>query len=92
MQEKTPATPGILSVPTAREFDVSVFSGILVPDRCRRGPRHHVHPLAIGMAILLFLAALLVRSWGAAPLILVPGSAVAYVLGVRHTWPPGGGG
>ena len=43
-----------------------------------------MHLLPIGVAVLLFVAALAVTSWGSAVLLFHGGSSIAFLLGIRH--------
>jgi hypothetical protein len=58
--------------------------GDLSGDGCPKGPRPHLHPRAMALALGLFVVAVILRSWGGAVLVLIVGSSLALVWGIRH--------
>ena len=64
----------------------------LSSEGCPNGPQRHTHAPAILLAVALFVAAVMLRSWGAAVLALLVGSSFAFVWGIRHEedWAAGG--
>ena len=69
---------------------VYALSEVFRPDRCARGPDHHVHPAPVVVASALFLAALITYGAGLTPVLLLGATAVSYAFGLRHAPPSGG--
>lgn len=51
---------------------------------CPNHPQRHIHAPAMFLAVALFIAALMLRSWGAAVVALLAGRSLAIVWGIRH--------
>ena len=63
---------------------VAAVAKSLSSEGCPKHPQRHIHGPAILLAVALFIAALMLRSSGAAVVTLLAGSSLAFLWGIRH--------